>query len=130
MADVKVEWSTELVETLIEKVRLKLVVWDLSHPSYKSKNAQKAAWIEIAPVCGLQERPCSVKAKWRALRDAIRIKKMKLLTPKSGDSGGARKTNRQWMQSMSFLKGSSNVETPTTSNSIAIDEQECTQQSL
>ena len=55
---------------------------------------------------------------------------MKILTPKSGDSGGARKINRQWMQSMSFLKGYSTVETPTTSNAIAIDEEECTQQSL
>ena len=28
MADVKVEWSTELVETLIENVRLNQVVWE------------------------------------------------------------------------------------------------------
>ena len=129
MADVKVEWSTELVETLIENVRLNQVVWDLSHPSYKSKNAQEAAWIEIARECGLQERPCSVKAKWRDLRDTFRTK-MKLLTPKSGDSGGVRKVNWQWMRPMSFLKGSSPVETPTTSNFIAIDEEECSQQSL
>ena len=55
---------------------------------------------------------------------------MKLLTPKSGDSGGVRKVNWQWMQQMSFLNGSSPVETPTTSNFIAIDEEECSQQSL
>ena len=28
MADVKVEWSTELVETLIKNVRLNQVVWE------------------------------------------------------------------------------------------------------
>ena len=31
---------------------------------------------------------------------------------------------------MSFLKNSSPVDTPTTSNFIAIDEEECSQQSL
>ena len=72
MADVKVEWSTELVETLIENARLNQVVWDLSHPRHKSKNTQEAAWIEIARECSLQERPCSVKANWRDLRDTFR----------------------------------------------------------
>ena len=62
------------METLIENVHLNQVVWDLSHPSYKSKNAQGAAWIEIAPECDLQVRPCSVKAKWRDLRDTLRKK--------------------------------------------------------
>ena len=43
MADVKVEWSTELVEMLMEDFCLNQIVWDLGHPSYKIKNAQEAA---------------------------------------------------------------------------------------
>ena len=49
------------------------------------------------------------------------------MTPKSGDSGGARKVNWQWMQLMSFLKGLNAVETPTTSNFIAINGEEGSQ---
>ena len=71
-ADVKVVWSTELLEMLIENVCLNQVVWDLSHPSYKSKNDQEAAWIEIARECGLKERPCRVKAIWRDFRGTFR----------------------------------------------------------
>ena len=77
MVDIKVEWSTEPVETLIENVYSHQFVWDMSHQSYKGKNAQETAWLEIARECRLQERPSSVKAKWRDLWDTFQ-KKMKI----------------------------------------------------
>ena len=129
MADIKIEWSTELVDNLIENVRINEVVWDISNSKYKSKNAQETAWLNIARECGLEGRPACVKAKWRDLRDTYR-KKLKLLLPKSGDAGGARKVSWQWMQKMSFLKGFSFVETPTTSNFVTINDEESSQLGL
>ena len=40
----KVEWTWELVETLIESVDLYKVIWDTSSASYKNKTAQETAW--------------------------------------------------------------------------------------
>ena len=39
----KVEWTSDLVETLIESVHLYKVVWDTSSASYKKKTAQETA---------------------------------------------------------------------------------------
>ena len=61
----KVEWTPELVETLIESVRSKNVVWDTSSTSYKNKNAQESAWMQIASDCGLEGKALCAKAKRR-----------------------------------------------------------------
>ncbi len=64
MADIKIEWSTELVDNLIENVRANEVVWDISNSMYKNRNAQETAWQNIARECGLEGRPACVKSKW------------------------------------------------------------------
>ena len=125
----KVEWTPELVEMLIESVRSNEVVWDTSSTSYKNKNAQESAWTRIADDCGLDGKASYAKAKWRDLKDTYR-KKLKSLTPKSGDAGGAKKNSWQWMNQMSFLKKFSVVETPTTSNFSTIDDEESSQLGL
>ncbi len=129
MADIKTEWSTELVDNLIENVRANEVVWDISNSMYKNRNAQETAWQNIARECGLEGRPACVKSKWRDLRDTYK-KKLKLLLPKSGDAGGVRKVNWQWLQKMSFLKGFSYIETPTTSNFTTINDGDVSQLGL
>ena len=122
----KVEWTPELVEILIESVRSHKVVWDSSSSSYKNKNALESAWIQIALDCGLEGKASYAKAKWRDLKDTYR-KKLKLLTPKSGDTGGAKKVCWQWMSQMSFMRKVSIVETPTTSNFLTVEDEESNQ---
>ena len=117
----KVEWTPEIVEFLIESVRSQKVVWDSRCNSYKSKNVLKSAWVQIAIDCGLEGKASHVKAKWHDLKDTYR-KKLKMLTPKCGDAGGAKKVktrrghNRakvcwQWTDKMSFLRKFCVVET-------------------
>ena len=89
----KVEWTPEIMELieiveLIESVRSQKVVWDSSCNGYKSKNALGSAWVQIAIDCGLEGKASHVKAKWRDLKDTYR-KKLKMLTPKSGNARGA-----------------------------------------
>ncbi|XP_046851058.1 uncharacterized protein LOC124444477 [Xenia sp. Carnegie-2017] len=119
----KIEWTPELVEALIENVSSNKVVWDTSNANYKNKNVQESAWLKIASECGLEGKASSIKAKWRDLKDTYR-KKLKLLIPKSGDSGGTKKATWQWMSQMSFMKKFSIVETPTSSNFLTINEEE------
>ena len=53
----KIDWTAELVENLIESVRLHDVVWDTSNAWYKNKKSQESAWLEIAFECGLDGSP-------------------------------------------------------------------------
>ena len=84
---VKVEWTPELVQMLIESVCSKKVVWDSSSASYKNKNAHESAWTQIADDCDLEGKASYTKAKWCDLKGTYR-KKLKSLTPKSGDVWG------------------------------------------
>ena len=97
----KVEWTPELVEMLIESVRSNEVVWNTSSASYKNKNTQESAWTRIADDCGLEGKASYTKTKCCDLKDTYR-KKLKSLTPKSGDAGVAKKNSWQWMNQMSF----------------------------
>ena len=115
----KVKWTPEIVEFLIESVRSQKVVWDSRFNSYKSKNALESAWVQIAIDCGLEGKASLVKAKWHDLKDTYR-KRLKILTPKCGDAGGAKKVCWQWMDKMSFLRKFCVVETQTTSNFLTL----------
>ena len=95
-------------------------------PVYKNKNAQESAWTRIADDCGLEGKASYTKAKCCDLKDTYR-KKLTSLTPKSGDTGDAKKNCWQWMNQMSFLKKFSVEETPTTSNFSTIDNKESSQ---
>ena len=86
----KVEWTPEIVEFLIESVRSQKVFWDSRCNSYKSKNALESAWVQIAIDCCLEGKASHVKAKWHDLKDTYRTM-LKMLTPKCGDAGGAKK---------------------------------------
>ena len=68
----KIGWTLELVETLIESVCSNNFVWDISSASYKNKNAQESAWMQIASDCGLEGKALCAKAKWRDLKDTYR----------------------------------------------------------
>ncbi len=124
-----IDWTPELVEMLIESVRSNKVLWDTSSSNYKNKTAQEAAWMQIAENCGREGKALSVKSKWRDLKDTYR-KKLKLLAPKSGDAGGAKKNSWPWMQQMSFMGKYSIVETPTASNFSMIEEEDRSQLGL
>ena len=106
----KVEWTPEIVEFLIKNVRSQKVVWDSRCNGNKSKNALESAWVQIAIDCCLEGKASHVKAKWHDLKDTYG-KKLKMLTPKCGDAGGAKKVCWQWMDKMSFLRKFFFVET-------------------
>ena len=61
---VKMDWNNDLVETLINAVQNKDLVWNKGHALYQNKNPLESAWVEIANLLGLEERPTCVKGKW------------------------------------------------------------------
>ena len=65
MADMKIviEWNTELVQNLMERVHVNVAVWDISSSKYKGKTAQETSWQYIARECGLEGRPTCMKTK-------------------------------------------------------------------
>ena len=71
--------------------------------------------------CGLEGKASHVKATWHDLKDTYR-KKLKMLTPKCGDDGGAKKVCWQWIDKMSILRKFCVVETTTTSNFLTVDD--------
>ena len=87
----KIDWNNDLVGALIEQVHENEVVWNTASKMYKNKNTQEAAWLKISSNIGLEGRPSCARTKWRDLRDTYR-KKLKAMSPKSGDAGGKRKS--------------------------------------
>ena len=63
----KIDWNNELVETRINAVQNKELVWNKGHALYRNKNAQESARVYIAKLPGLEEKPGCVKGKWRDL---------------------------------------------------------------
>ena len=90
------------------------------------RRSQIACDLSIAIDCGLEGKASHVKAEWRHLKDTYRTK-LKMLTPKSADAGGAKKVCWQWMDKMSFLRKFYVVEAPTTSNFLTVDDGESNQ---
>lgn len=88
------------VETLIEAVRKRQVLYDKIHEDYSNRNLINQLWNDVAKEVGIDG--ATARKKWAVLRDSFRRHYKKETTYKSR-SGGKRKKTWYLYKSMLFL---------------------------
>ncbi|XP_070067838.1 uncharacterized protein [Drosophila takahashii] len=135
--------SREETIQLIEEVKSRPEIWDLTNKNHSNNNAVRSAWAAVS--AATNKEVDEVKSTWLSLRDSLRYHTKKKATQilKSGSAGGSKNINLvesektgpeidwEMAEHMSFLQGLSHkrktfasVHAPSTSEKRGCDSPE------
>lgn len=110
--------SEEDVRLLISAVEVNPILWDASHPSYKSRNLRDGKWNQIlTEVFEDRYTVADLQTKWSNLRVQFRSYFAKSIKTKSGQ--GAKETIKwKYFQTLQFLQTAEETQTPVSESNL------------